>query len=453
MTKPDRPHLPALRRRDLLQGAGALAMAAAVGRPARAQDGVTRLTFAFAPDDSGAIQGLLDAFNAAHRGEIEVNWRKMDRITDAYFRDLQSDFMAGAQEIDVFGADVIWTAELAAQDQIADLTGFAGATYPQGTFVEAAAWSTLYRNRVWAVPWYTDAGMLYYRKDLLAAAGFEQPPATWDELAEMATAVQAQTGTAHGFVFQGDSYEGGVTNALEFIWSAGGRPWTVQTTVAGALGMGQAVREPNVITLNSQDSAAGLDRARQLIVDGVAPEEVTELRERESLEIFGAGDAVFMRNWPFAYGILTTDSPGLTAEQIGVAPIPTLQPGGRSYSCLGGWNLAIAADSPRQEAARAFIRFATATEQQEAMARTGGFLPSLRSLYADSALVEAVPVVGLGETAVRHARARPASPIYSLLSPRLALMFERVLTGESSGAEAVSRTQTELRRIVQRYAY
>ncbi|HSK40468.1 MAG TPA: extracellular solute-binding protein, partial [Arenibaculum sp.] len=114
---------------------------------------------------------------------------------------------------------------------------------------------------------------------------------------------------------------------------------------------------------------------------------------------------------------------------------------------------AIPAASPRKEAALRFIRFATQPEQQRAMARQGGVLPVLADLYDEPELREDVPVVALGDIAVRNARARPDSPIYSLLSPRLALMFERILQGEIEPAAAVVQTQAELRSIIERYAY
>jgi multiple sugar transport system substrate-binding protein len=87
------------------------------------------------------------------------------------------------------------------------------------------------------------------------------------------------------------------------------------------------------------------------------------------------------------------------------------------------------------------------------MARVGGFLPSLQALYDDEALLEAAPVVRLADTALAHARPRPTSPIYSLLSPRLALMFENVLSGDVPADAAVAQTARELRNIVRRYGY
>jgi multiple sugar transport system substrate-binding protein len=427
-------------RRAVLAGGAATLAAAALPRRAAAQG--RSITFAFAPDDSGAIQRLVDGF--ADATGIAVRWRKTDRASDAFFRELRSDFLAEARDIDVFGADVVWTAEMAERDQIRNLSGFVRARDLGRALLPAAVRTTLYRNRSWAVPWFTDAGLLYYRRDLVGEA-----PASWDALAAAARPVMEAGDATHGVVFQGDAYEGGVTNALEFIWGAGGRPWTGQVSVAGALSMGQAAQEPNVVTLNTRDAIEGLARARALVANGIAPEAVTDMREQESLEAFMAGEAVFMRNWPFASGIIAADG-RLSPEQVGVAPIPAVRPEGQSYGCLGGWNLAIPADAPQPEAALAFIEYATLPEQQRMMAEVGGFLPVRPELYDDAALAEAAPVVALGRTALATARARPSSPFYSLLSPRLAFMFEDVLSGEREPAEAVARTEAELRRILRR---
>ena len=435
-------------RRALL-AAGTAGAATALAAPAViAQAGARRLTFAFAPDESGAIQSLIEGFNASQPA-VEVVWELAPEESDAYFRMMMSEFDAGSSRIDVFGSDVIWTSELAVNDYVRDVSGEIYDDLPVDAMLSAALNSAIFQNRFYAVPWYTDAGMLFYRRDLLEQAGVSEPPATWEELAAAARTVMEASGVPHGLVFQGASYEGGVTNALEFIWSAGGRSWTQQSEVAGAFG--QRVVDPNVIVLNSEASAEGLATARRLVEEGIAPPEVATFNERDCLRVFGAGEAVFMRNWPFAYGLLGSEEFGaVTPDQVGIAKIPTLAPERTSYSCLGGWNLAIARASNAPEEAWSFIRYATAPEQQRMMATRGGFLPVLTSLYDDDALRAEVPVLGLGAAVVRTARARPASAIYSRLSPRLAIMFNRVLKGEVAPREAVLDTEAELRRMVRR---
>lgn len=439
-------------RRHFLSATTAAVGAGSLHAPWVHAQGATTLTFAFAPDESGAIQNLVDGFNAANGAGVEVAWVEAPETSDDFFRFLVSEFRAGASDIDLFGSDVIWTAELAANDWIQDVSRAAFGELDTGALLPAALNSAYYRNRLWAVPWFTDAGMLFYRRDLLEEAGITDPPETWDDLAAAAQTVMEASGTPHGLVLQGAAYEGGVSNALEFIWSGGGRVWTGQSEVAGAFGL--QVAEPNVIVLESRAASAGLAKARELVEAGVIPQAVTDFNERDALRVFAAGEAVFMRNWPFAYGLLGSAEFGpVTPDQVGVARIPTLRSGMPSYSCLGGWNLAMNARSSKADAAWSFIRYALEPEQQQAMAETGGFLPVRTELYDDEALRQAVPVLALGEEAVRAARARPSSPIYSLLSPRLAIMFNRVLSGERTADMAVANTSRELRTIVHQNRY
>lgn len=448
--------LPDPTRRRLLKSATATAVAAGVGgivagAPSliRAQGGGTQLTFAFGPDDSGTLQTLIDDFNSSNDEGIEVTWREMARESDAYYRQLVSDFNVGATEIDVFGADVVWTPEFATQYWVQNLSGLFQSEFEANAFLQAPLRSARHRDRIWGVPWYTDAGMLFYRRDLLEENGISEPPATWQALSDAAQQVRDAAGIEHGFVFQGGRYEGGVTNMLEYVWNAGGRVLTGNIENAAVPGM--SVRDANVITIDTQASAAGLDAARQLVESGVAPEAVTEFREQDAADAFLSGNAVFMRNWPFVYGLFGQEGVSLSQEQVGVAPIPT-GPGEnrQSYSCLGGWNLMISAFSANQEAAWSFIRYAAAEAQQRTRAENGGFLPTLSSLYDDQSLTEAVPVLGLGRDAIRNARVRPETPFYADMSQRMAIAFNRVLLGELSGEEAASRLQDELQAVLRR---
>jgi len=397
--------------------------------------------------ETGAIAGLIESFNRSNPAGIEVDWAEAPENSDDFLRFLRSEFRAGATGIDLFGSDVIWTAELASNGWVRDVPRALISDVGRSSLLAPALNSVAWRNRLWAVPWYTDAGVLFYRRDLLEDAGIAEPPETWDELAAAAGTVMEQTGVPHGLVLQGARYEGGTTNALEVIWSAGGRAWTGEASVS--LGLGLRPADGNTVVLDSADSVAGLAKLRELVQAGVIPEAVTEMNERDALRVFASGEAVFMRNWPFAYSLLGSgEFRGVTPEQVGAAAIPTLRPGMTSYSCLGGWNLAVPVGSRNANAAWEFIRFALQPAQQRAMAETGGYMPALSELYEDEGLRAAAPVVALAGPEVQRARARPSSPIYAELSPRLALMFSRVLSGELPAEEAVSRTARELRNMI-----
>ncbi|MGC3872595.1 ABC transporter substrate-binding protein [Halomonas sp. GXIMD04776] len=441
-------HPDSTRRRLLLSGLGLGGMAVLGLSPlgAIAADKPEEITFAFGPDDSGSLQALIEAFNQQYEDRIRVRYQLMPRASDAFYRQIVSDFDVESRRIDVFGGDMVWTAAFASRGYVTDLTARFNDAYASSDFLDAPLNSVGYRNRLWGVPWFTDAGMLYYRRDLLESTGHEKPPETWDELTRMAMDARDKAGTKYGFVFQGAEYEGGVTNMLEFLWSAGGRVLTGNLSTAAAFGMD--VSSPNVITINSEDAARGMSIPRGLIEGGVAPRQVVNFREQDAAQAFLNGDAVFMRNWPFVYGLIDEDGSRLSADQVGIAPIPRASSNRHSYSCLGGWNLMINAQSPKQEAAWEFIRFAASAERQEQRARDGGFLPTLSALYDNEQLLGQVPVMELGRRAIDDARLRPVTPYYAAMSERLAIAFNRVLRGELTGHQAVRQLQRELQLIL-----
>ena len=427
-------------------GAG---MILALHAPLRAQDSVTEIVFASGPDDTGTVERIVDAFNEAHRGEVRVEWRQMARESDTHRQQLVDALASGSNAIHLIASDVIWTAELAKSRWVEDLTDRFHNDYDLDTLLATPLGSATYRLRIWGVPWYTDAGMLFYRKDKLAESGFTEPPKTWDELSSMASKVMQVAGTRHGFVFQGADYEGGAANAAEFIWSAGGEIVTSQVTVTGMVV--NTVTETDSVRVGSDAAARGLDIARKLVADKVSPEDVASFREEEALDAFVAGDAVFLRSWPYAYGVLR--QAGFTTDQFGVAPLPAASSGGRSASCLGGWNLMISASASdaEQDAAWALIRYLTDPAQQKRQAREAGLLPILESLYDDPDLVREVPMIALGKQVYRsQLHTRPMSPFYSDISAKMASAFNRTLKGELTGAEATQMLDEELRTIVVR---
>ena len=375
----------------------------------------------------------------------------MSQVTDEYFRTIVSEFQAGSPEIDVIGGDVIWGAEFAANGWIADLSQQLYTDYePQvpDAFLQAAMSTVSYQNSLWGVPWFSDVGMLYYRKDLLEDAGFGQAPATWDGLKDMAKQVRDQTGTQYGFVFQGAQYEGGVVNGAEYIWNAGGS--ILEGNISTAQSGTPLVLSPNFISIDNPDSVQGLRTERSMITDNVAPQDVVTFIERDCWRNFLNGDAVFMRGWPFMYALAAEDFAQVNQDQIGIANLPVEEEGLRSWSCLGGWNMYVNAASDKKDAAWEFIKFMTAPEQQKFRALEGSFLPTLVSLYEDQEILNQAPVIDLSrEIIVDNARSRPVTPYYSIISERLGQGFNASLRGEVEPQQVVQQLQDELENIIQ----
>jgi multiple sugar transport system substrate-binding protein len=424
-----------LNRREFLKMGGAgLAGAALLGATGcgGGSGGSGDLIFSMGPDDEqGTMAALIKKFN--EQSDFNVVHRVMPSDTGTYFDKLRTQLQAGSGGVDVIGGDVIWPAQLAANGWIVDMTD----KFPeseQKKFLEGPIQSVTYDGKVWGVPWYTDAGMLYHRADLLEKSGFSEPPKTWDELKEMADKVKKDQGTKYGFVFQGEAYEGGVCNGLEYIWTHGGNAVDPN--------------DPNKVLIDSPEAAAGLATEASMLSSGVAPEGVSVYTEEETDPAFFAtpGDAVFARNWPYMYAYGGTKG-YLKQDQVGVGPLP-VDEGNPLASCLGGWDMLINAQSDMQEEAWEFIKFMTSPEQMKFRAVRATVLPTRSALLTDPE-IEKIPVVSQGRPAIENTHPRPVSPYYSDMSLAMNEQFNACLKGDVSPEQAVKTLQADLERIVE----
>ena len=391
------------------------------------------LIFSMGPDDAqGTMATLIDKFNKQGHG-FKVTHRVMPADTGQYFDKLRTEFQAQSGDIDVIGGDVIWPAQLAANGWIADLTD----KFPkseQSKFLEAPLNSVTYEGKVYGVPWYTDAGMLYYRKDLLEKSGYSEPPKTWEELKEMADKVTKDQGTKYGFVFQGDQYEGGVCDGPEYVWTHGGDVLDPS--------------DPNKVIIDSPEAAEGLATEASMLSSGVAPQAVSTYQESETEPAFLNGDSVFARNWPYMLSMVgTSDYPKLKPDMVGVGPLPTA-PGHELASCLGGWDMLINANSDMQDEAWEFVKYMTAPEQMKFRAVKATVLPTRTSVLTDPD-VKKLGVVAQGAPAIQHTHARPVSPYYSDMSLEMQEQFNSTLKGDISPEQAVKSLQKSLEQIIE----
>ena len=412
--------------------AGAALLGAAGCGGSEQASGTTTITLAFIPDEAGGLKKLIDGFNRQHRGEIQVDWREMPASSADYFEQIQAELQSGQSGVDVIGGDVIWPAQFAANGWISDLSDrFTGGM--QQDYLAGPLGSVQYEGKVWGVPWFTDAGMFYYRTDLLERSGFSEPPKTWGEMKVMALKVRQDQGTRYGFVFQGSQDEGGVVDALEHVWNAGGD-----------------VLDGNEVIINSPEAAEGLTLRRSMIVDGVAPQASGDYTTQESQVVFTNGDAVFMRNWPFVYGLLSDpETSAVRPEQVDIASLPVAEEGDQSFSGLGGWNFMVNASSEEKlDQIWTFIEYMSAPEQQRTFALESARLPTLRSLYEDEDVLNKLPVARLGREALDNARPRPVSPYYSDMSLAMAEQFNATLKGEVPVERSLENLQQELQNIV-----
>lgn len=322
---------------------------------------------------------------------------------------------SGADDIDVLQIDVVWAGMLASH--FVDLNPYVG-DLPQQHFPVLIANNTV-TGRLVAMPWWTDVGVLYYRKDLLEAHGIA-PPRSWQDLTQAARTIQkaeraAGNGRIWGFVFQGRAYEGLTCNALEWISSFGG---------------GSFVDDSGRVTVNSRETVAALTLAGSWIGD-ISPLGVLNYDEEAARGVFQTGNAVFMRNWPYAFSLTQReDSP--VRGKVGVASLPGGARPAESRGTLGGWHLAVSRYSRHPKEAASLVVFLTSLAQQKQRAIKASYNPTIPALYSDPDILAANPFFADLLEPLQKAVSRPsrvAGPHYNRLSADVWRAAHDILAG------------------------
>ena len=346
----------------------------------------------------------------------------------------QQILAAGSADIDVYQIDVIWPGILA--NHMIDLGPHVPAEVTKEHF-KAIVDNNTVGGKLVALPWYTDAGVLYYRKDLLEKYG-KQAPATWQDLSATAKEIQdkeraAGNASMWGFVYQAKAYEGLTCNGLEWIDSWRG---------------GSLVADDGKLTVNNPKAAEALAWAAST-VGSIAPEGVLNYTEEESRGVWQSGNAVFMRNWPYAWALGNApDSP--IKDKIGVAPLPKGGPDGKNTGTLGGWQLSVSKYSANPEVAASLAVYLTSKAEQKRRAIKGSYNPTVEALYKDPEVLAAVPFFGdLYETFV-NAVARPSKVTgakYNQVSSEFFNAVHEVLSGKAKPDAALASLESRLNRL------
>ena len=334
---------------------------------------------------------------------------------------------AGASDPDILQLDVIWTPEFAAAGWILPLDGFVA---DPDAFFPATVAANTWDGVLYALPWFVDVGMLYWRTDLL-----DSEPASLAELASQAEEARKRAGLPYGFVWQGARYEGLVTVFLEHLGGFGGR----------------IMDERGAIVVDSDAALDALNYMRdQVYAAGNVPRAALTWQEEQTRFVFQNGQAVFMRNWPYAYPLMQDSAESRVAGKFAVAPMPGA-PGGAPTAALGGSQLAINANTEHPEAAYAVIEYLTRPEQMMERAQVVGQFPTLPALYERIELANALAIPPeQARRIIERAVPRPVTPVYTQLSEILQIWLHRALTGQEEPAAALSNAAREMQRLLEK---
>lgn len=347
-------------------------------------------------------------------------------------------FGAQSGDIDLLQIDVIWPGILA--EHLVDMNQYM-TEEEKGMYFDRIVQNNTVDGALVGIPYFTDAGLLYYRTDLLEKYGYDGPPETWAELEEMAMTIQegerADNSDFWGFTWQGNVYEGLTTNALEWQVSWGG---------------GEIVEPDGTISINNPQAAASFDMAASW-VGTISPPGVVSYQEEEARGVWQAGNAAFMRNWPYAFSLGNAED-SLIKDNFSVVPLPKGEgPDARNADTLGGWQMAVSKYSENVDAAAEVAKCMAGMESQKIRATSGSFLPTIGDLYSDEDVLDANAFFGqLFDVFAGGAVARPSTVTgdkYNEVSTVYFTEVNKVLTGEQTGQEAVERIESQLQDILQ----
>jgi multiple sugar transport system substrate-binding protein len=401
-----------LSRRNFVKGVGAV-LAAGAAAPALAAcassasssaatgGGKTTITFAsakfFAQESIGQI---VEEYNNSQK-LVNVQFQQLptpSQSTEVHQQLVQALSQRNGS-IDVFTGDIIWISEFAGAGWSAPLNDYFGPSV-QAQYFPGVIDACTYGGAMHALPWYLDAGMLYYRKDLLAAAGIK-PPSSWSELVTAAQQLLKTGKVADGFNWQAKQAEVLVCDLVEFIGSNGG-------SILAPDGKTVTIAEPNAV------------EAVQLMYDTfnkdkVTPKAVLSWDEVPSELPFLGGKAAFLRNWSFVWSDAQNKSSSSVAGKVGVVKLPAF-PGGKSAACLGGYQFGMNASSTKKSAAADFLAWMSSPATQLKWATQLGLAPSRPSVYDQPALAAADPFMVTLRDVFTGGTPRPKTPKYSQIS-------------------------------------
>lgn len=347
---------------------------------------------------------------------------------------LQLLLAAKSADIDVFLIDTTWPGILA--DFFLDLGADPEIKKRVGGYFPSFIRNNTVEGRLIALPWFIDAGLLYYRKDLLAKYG-ERPPETWSELTRIARKIQTAERRAGnprmwGYVFQGRAYEGLTCNTLEWIHSSGG---------------GTIVEPDGRVSVRTPGAARALELAASWIEE-ISPRGVLNYMEEEARGAFQAGNAVFLRNWPYVWKLANAaDSP--VRGKVGMTVLPRGEGAGSGHSStLGGWSLAVSKYSRNPRQATSLVAYLAGPEEQRRRALVLGQHPTLTALYRDPALLQDNPELARLLRVFEEAVPRPSAatgPRYNRASAEIWEATHRILSREESVEEGLRQLESRLK--------
>ncbi len=373
--------------------------------------------------ESSQWEPMIKSFHQTHpkiRLEVIKAPNNTNLVEDLY----TSAYLLGDSPYDLAYMDVVWVQKFAAAGWLEDLTEKAN-SLDLNAYLEGDVEGGKYQDKLYRMPFRTDAGMLYYRTDLLKKAGLK-PPQTFQDLITISQTIQDKKLAQWGYLWQGKQYEGLAAMFTEILQGYGGFWVNPDTKTVG---------------LDQPESLKAVQFLRQTIVEGISPPGVTTYSEEETRRLFESGNTMFLRNWPYVYALASNSE---IAGKYAIQPM-VHAPGEQSGSCLGGWGFGISKSSPYQAQAWEVIKYFNKPEIQRQYFLETGYVPSRKSLFTDAILVKKYNYLPDLLQGAKNAILRPPIAQYAQASDILQRYLSAALTGNKTPEKAMKAAANETR--------
>lgn len=382
----------------------------AVADPGSARGGRGEVTIC-GVRDTGVFENLTQEFNA-RGGGLSARYVEIGQDTDSTRAQALQRLEGGSSECDIYLTDVTWTSEWATQGWLLDHSRLT--QRHRDELMPSTLESVRYAGRDWAVPFYTNAGLLFYRADRVP------PPTTWHEVY-----AQAAQDRSKRVQMQAKRYEGLTANFLELLYSAGG----------------SVIDESGRVTVDSPQTRAVLRLMAQGMDSGAIDRACLTYDEDYARRAYESGAAGYLRQWPSAHKLISETSTGPVTR---AAALPAFDEHSRPAAVLGGWNLAIAAKSDNPGAAVALIDYATSAEFQKKMVLRTAQAPVFAALYDDPGVRAELPFIPQLKESLLHAKPRPRSPVYAQVSRAIYDNAYEVISGQTDAESGVRKMAADV---------
>ena len=422
-----------MKRRNLMKAlALAAGMAAAFGTTAALAQTTLRVFSGGANQRPDLMRKLFDQYQAANPG-VKIEIETGGATSELQRQYLSTVLNAKDSAIDIYMIDIVNPAQYFGAGWLEPLNAYVGnPADAMKPFLPVYLQSNVVDGKVAAMPGFADAMFMYYRKDLLEKYKIAEPK-TWDDLAAASKKIQAGEGNPNlqGLSIQGAPIEGAVCTFLLPYWSQGKE----FNDASGKL------------TLDKAAAVKGLDQWLKMVDSGVIKKNVAEVKTPDTVNEFKAGQVVFAINWGFAWDRFQADNDSTVKGKVGVMPLPAMA-GGKSATCVGGWQWAVSAFSKNKAEAAKLVKFMSTPAASKFLAVEGSLLPVFQNVYTDPDVVKAVPWFKDASNVVIAGKSRPQSKDYGQVSDVVRTQTSAVLARTKKPDEGVGEIQSRLARVM-----